>query len=210
MSNTPENNTSIPVSLENMDQPHKPAGLLNTATTDKQLRSRVRLFGNLLGNVLLANAGAKVYDAVEKLRVGFIALHKKEDSRKRARLMALIASLDEETLTQVVRAFSTYFSLVNVAEEASQLQLRRRQMRNGDELWIGSFDSALRGFIDLGMSAERLQTLLDRLAYIPVITAHPTEAKRRSILYALRRIFVTNEKLSDTRLGKLQRQAVMS
>ncbi len=187
----------------------KLAGLLNTASTDKQLRSRVKLFGNLLGNVLLANAGAKVYDAVEKLRVGFIELHKHEDSEKRTRLMALIASLDEETLSQVVRAFSTYFSLVNVAEEASQLQLRRRKLRKGSELWIGSFDCAIRAFIDIGMSAERMQTLLDRLAYIPVITAHPTEAKRRSILYALRRIFLTNEKLSDTRLGKVQRQKVI-
>jgi phosphoenolpyruvate carboxylase len=190
------------------DKP-KLAGLLNTATSDKQLRAKVKLLGRLLGNVLLSNAGPEVYDAVEKLRVGFIELHKKEDSKKRARLMTLIESLDEQTLTQVVRAFSTYFSLVNVAEEASQLQQRRRKMRMGDELWIGSFDSALRSFIDMGMSAERLQTLLDRLTYIPVITAHPTEAKRRSILYALRRIFLTNEKLSDTRLGKAQRQDVI-
>jgi len=205
------NNTLDPNSnnLEKSDV-IKLAGLLNTATTDKQLRAKVKLFGNLLGNVLLSSAGPKVYDAVEKLRVGFIELHKEEDEQKRARLMALIESLDEDTLTQVVRAFSTYFSLVNVAEEASQLQLRRRQIRKGDELWIGSFDSALRNFIDMGMSAERLQTLLDRLAYIPVITAHPTEAKRRSILYALRRIFLTNEKLSDTRLGKKQRQDVIS
>ncbi|NOR43739.1 MAG: phosphoenolpyruvate carboxylase, partial [Gammaproteobacteria bacterium] len=150
-----------------------------------------------------------VYDAVEKLRVGFIELHKEEDTQKREHLMALIASLDEETLTQVVRAFSTYFSLVNVAEEASQLQIRRHQIRDGECLWIGSFDSALRDFVDMDMSAERLQTLLDRLAYIPVITAHPTEAKRRSVLYALRRIFLTNEKLSDTRLGKGQRQEVI-
>jgi len=189
---------------------HKLAGLLNTASTDKQLRAKVKLFGNLLGNVLLADAGSKVYHAVEKLRTGFIELHKQDDSQKRMHLMALIESLDEETLTQVVRAFSTYFSLVNVAEEASQLQLRRRKIRKADKLWIGSFDSALRSFVDMGMSAERLQTLLDRLAYIPVITAHPTEAKRRSILYALRRIFLTNEKLSDTRLGKAQRQQVIN
>jgi len=207
MTNTQESNKK---NMGHQDAPHKLAGLLNTATTDKQLRARVKLFGNLLGNVLLSSAGAKVYDAVERLRVGFIELHKQEDSKKRERLMTLIDSLDEQTLTQVVRAFSTYFSLVNVAEEASQLQLRRRQMRKGGELWIGSFDSALRNFIDMGMSAERLQTLLDRMAYIPVITAHPTEAKRRSILFALRRIFLTNEKLNDTRLGKKQRQAVIN
>jgi len=212
MNNTLNSNSNNLNSTEASDKSEglKLAGLLNTTTTDKQLRARVKLFGNLLGNVLLSNAGPKVYDAVEKLRVGFIELHKEEDEHKRARLMALIESLDEDTLTQVVRAFSTYFSLVNVAEEASQLQLRRRQLRKGDELWIGSFDSALRNFIDMGMSAERLQTLLDRLAYIPVITAHPTEAKRRSILYALRRIFLTNEKLSDTRLGKAQRQNVIA
>ena len=125
----------------------KIAGLLNTASGDKQLRARVKLFGNLLGNVLLSQAGANVYAAVEKLRVGFIELHKKEDEMKRQRLMECIESLDENTLTQVVRAFSTYFSLVNVAEEASQLQQRRRQMRKGESLWIGSFDSALRDFI---------------------------------------------------------------
>ena len=211
MKNTAEPNSNKPenVNSSNNSSGGKLAGLLNTTTTDKQLRARVKLFGTLLGNVLLSNAGAKVYDAVEKLRIGFIELHKEEDAQKRAHLMTLIASLDEETLTQVVRAFSTYFSLVNVAEEASQLQQRRRQMRNGDDLWVGSFDSALRDFIDMDMSAERLQTLLDRLTYIPVITAHPTEAKRRSILYALRRIFLTNEKLSDTRLGKAQRQEVI-
>ncbi len=59
------------------------------------------------------------------------------------------------------------------------------------------------------MSAEQVQTLLDKLAYIPVITAHPTEAKRRSIMYALRRIFLTNEKLNDTRLGKEQRNGIL-
>jgi phosphoenolpyruvate carboxylase len=211
MNNTSGSGTARPEAspASNNKPANKLAGLLNTASTDQQLRSRVKLFGNLLGNVLLKNAGEKVYDAVEKLRIGFIELHKEEDASKRARLMALIESLDEATLTQVVRAFSTYFSLVNVAEEASQLQLRRRQMRKGNELWIGSFDSALRDFIDMGMSADRLQTLLNKLTYIPVITAHPTEAKRRSILYALRRIFLTNEKLNDTRLGKQQRQGVI-
>ncbi len=185
------------------------AGLLNTTSTDKQLRARVKLLGNLLGNVLLSQAGTGVYDAVERLRKGFIALHKKEDALKRQRLMALIESLDENTLTQVVRAFSTYFSLVNVAEEASQLRLRRQQMRAEQLLWRGSFDSVLNDFKTMGMSAERLQTLLDRLAYIPVITAHPTEAKPRTILYALRRIFLANEKLNDARLGKQQRQEVV-
>ena len=192
--------------------PLKAAGLLNTTSTDKQLRARVKLFGNLLGNVLLTHAGAKVYDAVERLRTGFISLHKANNPQKRARLMAIIEALDAKTLAQVVRAFSTYFSLVNIAEEASQHQQRRRQMRDkvkGGGLWRGSFDSVL-GELKLDkVNAEQMQALLNRLAYIPVITAHPTEAKRRSIMYALRRIFLTNEKLNDTRLSKPQRQGIL-
>ena len=186
------------------------AGLLNTQSIDKQLRARVKLFGHLLGNVLLSQAGARVYDAVEKLRTGFLSLRKEDNAARRARLMDLIESLDQNTLSQVVRAFSTYFSLVNVAEEASQLQQRRRMMRQKKKaLWRGSFDSALADFERMDMSAEQVQTLLDKLAYIPVITAHPTEAKRRSIMQALRRIFLTNEKLSDTRLGKEQRKGIL-
>ena len=185
------------------------AGLLNTQSIDKQLRARVKLYGHLLGNVLLSQAGAKIYDAVEKLRTGFISLRKEDNPAKRARLMALIESLDQNTISHVVRAFSTYFSLVNIAEEASQLQQRRRLVRQHKLLWRGSFDHALADFKEMGMSAEQLQSLLDKMAYIPVITAHPTEAKRRSILYALRRIFLTNEKLNDTRLGKSQRQDVI-
>jgi phosphoenolpyruvate carboxylase len=193
--------------------PPKAAGLLNTSSIDKQLRARVKLFGNLLGNVLLTQAGAKVYDAVERLRTGFISLHKVNNPQKRARLMAIIESLDTQTLAQVIRAFSTYFSLVNIAEEASQHQQRRRRMRDrgskGDGLWRGSFDSVLAELKRDDVNAEQMQELLNRLAYIPVITAHPTEAKRRSIMYALRRIFLTNEKLNDTRLGKAQHHDII-
>ena len=188
------------------------AGLLNSASGDKELRTRVKLFGNLLGNVLLSQAGVKVYDAVEKLRTGFISLHKTDNPKKRARLMALIKSLDSQTLTQVVRAFSTYFSLVNIAEEASQHQQRRRQLKlkKNDPLWRGSFDSVFADLMNMGMTAEQLQNLMDRLAYMPVITAHPTEAKRRSILFALRRIFLTNEKLNDKGLSKTQKQKIIN
>ncbi|MCW8829959.1 MAG: phosphoenolpyruvate carboxylase, partial [Gammaproteobacteria bacterium] len=152
-------------------------------------------------------AGAKVYDSVEKLRLGFIDLHKKDDEKKRAQMMSMIESLDAETLAQVVRAFSTYFSLVNIAEEASQHQQRREQLKHRTTeniLWVGSFDSALANFKDLEMNPAQLQNLLNRLAYIPVITAHPTEAKRRSVLYALRRIFLANEKLNDLDLNPAQ------
>lgn len=170
--------------------------------SDKQLRARVKLLGRLLGNVLRVQAGSHVFAAVETLRRGYLSLQEQESPRKRARLDALISKLDPDTLTHVVRAFSTYFSLVNLAEEASQHQQRRQQVRKGGPLWVGSFDHTLRAFHAQGITAEQLQSLLDKLHYMPVFTAHPTEAKRRTLMEGLRRIFLTSEKLDDPRLGE--------
>jgi len=171
---------------------------------DKKLRARVKLFGNLLGNVINNLAGAHVYEAVEKLRKGYISLRKTDNPKKRAQLMAFIETLDADTLTQVVRAFSIYFSLINIAEEDYQHLHRREQVFNGKSLWQGSFDNTLEEFRLDGMDASQVQDLLDQLAYIPVFTAHPTESKRRSVMNALRRIFLLNDKLNDVRIGKIQ------
>jgi phosphoenolpyruvate carboxylase len=177
--------------------------------SDKELRERVRLFGNLLGNILHAQAGERVFVAVETLRKGYLTLHGKENVRKRQQLAEFISELDPETLTHVVRAFSTYFSLVNIAEEAYQHRQRRLQVRAGGPLWTGSFDATLREFHDQDISAQQLQAVLERLAYIPVITAHPTESKRRTIMEALRRIFVTSERLDDPRVGPNERDEII-
>jgi phosphoenolpyruvate carboxylase len=177
--------------------------------TDAQLRARVKLFGNLLGNVLKTQEDGHVLAAVEALRKGFIRLRKRDDPRIRLQLEKLIGALDVETLTHVVRAFSTYFSLVNLAEESYQHHIRRAQVYSGGPLWKGSFDATLREFHAQGISAAQLQTLLDKAAYIPVLTAHPTESKRRTIMEHLRHIFLTGEQLDDPRTGKEQRKELI-
>ena len=175
---------------------------------DKALRSRVKLFGNLLGNVLRDQESGRVLIAVETLRKGYIRLYKKESPKKRKQLSGFIRKLDPTMLTHVVRAFSTYFSLVNIAEEAFQHQQRRRIVRTNGPLWRGSFDSTIREFKERGITPAELQTLLDSLAYIPVMTAHPTESKRRTIMETLRRIFLSSEQLDDPRLSKRERDEV--
>jgi len=181
---------------------------LQTPINDKALRSRVKLFGTLLGNVLRKLAGQDIYDAVEKLRTGYISLSKVENPRKRQQLIKFIESLDADTLVQVVRAFSTYFSLVNIAEEAFHHQERRDQVRSNKQLWQGSFDATFTEFKDQNLTAEQVQDLLNQTTYIPVFTAHPTESKRRTIMLALRRIFITNEHLNDSRLNKAQKEDI--
>jgi len=169
---------------------------------DKELRSRVKLFGNLLGNVIRQHAGEEILEAVETLRKGYIKLRKEDNPRRRKTLRKYIEQLESSDLSQVLRAFSIYFSLVNIAEESFMHQQRRRQVRSNAPLWTGSFSNTITKFMINGISADELQSLLDRLAYIPVFTAHPTESKRRTNMEILRRIFVTSEQLQDKNLGK--------
>ncbi|MDD3518252.1 MAG: phosphoenolpyruvate carboxylase [Chromatiales bacterium] len=172
---------------------------------DKELRASVKLLGTLLGNILRRHAGPQVYAAVEALRKGYLSQRKEDNPVRRRRLMRLIARMDAATLEQVIRAFSTYFSLVNIAEEDFLHRLRRRQVSDGGPLWVGSFGHTVQQFHEQGIPAEALQHLLDRLCYMPVFTAHPTEARRRTIMEAQRRIFVTLDRLNDPRLGRGER-----
>jgi len=172
------------------------------AIGDKALRTRVKLFGNLLGKVLQQQAGSDVLEAVETLRKGYISLRKKESIFKRRSINSMMEKLDANTLNHVIRAFSLYFSLVNIAEEAYQHRQRRQILRGGGPLWQGSFDEALRQFKDEGITIEQIQELLGQITYSPVFTAHPTESKRRTILENLRRIFVVSEELNNPTLGK--------
>ena len=176
---------------------------------DKELRSHVRLFGNLLGNVLRNQEDGKVLAAVEALRKGHIRLRKEDNPRLRAQLARMIDRLDPDILSHVIRAFNVYFSLVNIAEQTFQHRQRRRSVSAGGPLWEGSFDHTLRGFRDQELGYQQLQELLDQTRYIPVFTAHPTESRRRTVMQALRRIFVSSERLAQGRLSKEQRGEII-
>ena len=186
-----------------------PLTKIMSTSQDKQLRSRVKLFGNILGKVLLEHAGKDVFSAVETLRKGHISLRKKSDAARRRRLDKLVASLEPETTEHVVRAFSIYFSLVNIAEEEFHHKQRSREVGPKGFTWNGSFFNALNGFQKEDINTEQLQALLNQSAYIPVFTAHPTESKRRTVMEAIRRIYVISDQLNEPRLSKIQKENVV-
>lgn len=166
---------------------------------DRELRKRIRLLSVLLARVLKAQAAPETFQTLQELRLGFASLREKDEPNLRQHLMETLHGLPPETLGQMVRACQLYFNLANSAEEAFQLKLRREQSEKGKNFWKGSFRDTLMQFHDDGMSRTELQTLLDHLHYQPVLTAHPTEAKRRTIIEALRKIFVSIEQLDDPR-----------
>ncbi|TVP80038.1 phosphoenolpyruvate carboxylase [Thioalkalivibrio sp.] len=176
---------------------------------DKELRARVRLFGDLLGRVIRRLEGDDVFHAVETLRKGFVSLRKREDPRLRQRMMRCIVHQEPETTERIIRAFSIYFSLVNIAEEDLFYRWRRAEVSSGDPLWIGSFDRTLRELRAEGVTAAELEKLLSELSYTPVFTAHPTEARRRTTMQNQRRVFQTADRLNNPRIGAAERKLLI-
>ena len=159
---------------------------------DRRLRTRVKLLGSLLGDVIKEQSGAHVFRAVEHLRRGFVSLKKREDDEKRRRLLRYIDKLDLATVGQVIRAFSIYFSLVNVAEEMARHQRFSHAMRAREKgRKGGSLEGALAILKENEIGAADVAKLFEKLCYIPVFTAHPTESKRRTILQLQERILHT-------------------
>ncbi len=174
--------------------------------SDKELRSRVKLLGKLVGNVLLKHERPEVFHAVESLRTGFIQLRKRDSEVRRKALVKLINGLEPAVISQVVRAFTLYFNLVNIAEEDYLHRLRRNSVQQeGHATWVGSFHHTLEEFKDQGISVEQLQTMCDRLLYKPVFTAHPTESRRRTIMDHQREVFKIIDRLTDPRLSQFDR-----
>jgi phosphoenolpyruvate carboxylase len=165
------------------------------------LALEVRLLGSLLGQVITEQAGTPIYDLVERLRLAAIAFRKDDDPAVRDRLEAELDALELEDAEAVITAFSLYFQLVNLAEARARIRtLRRRERAARDGLLDDSVAEAIHRLRRAGRSDADLDAALERLRVTPVLTAHPTEARRRTALIALRRCAVLLERLDDPRL----------
>ena len=176
---------------------------------DKELSKRIRLLDAMLSEVLEQQADPDVAHIVRQLQQNFTKLNQQHKTEWMQHLFELINPLPPEKISAVVRAFNLYFSLVNIAEESYGLALRKQQAEVGGHYWQGSFHDTLLTFKESGISPSQLQPLLNELLYLPVMTAHPTEAKRQSVKGALRNIFVSHEKLEDKHLKSTLRQEAL-
>ncbi len=180
--------------------PAEPQGIRAVVDQDEvyenELLKRVRLLGSLLGNVIKEQAGEAIFELVETLRFGFVRLHEQEELKRRAELEDMIAALNPQQLTHVIRAFNLYFFLFNAAEEQFLHEQRERNT------WSGSFYECFSKLKAQGMSAAELETFLQGISYTPVLTAHPTESRRQSVQEILRKIFNNLQKISTPELAQ--------
>lgn len=176
---------------------------------DRALQKRERQLNQMLLRVLKRELPRTVYETLGRLRKGFVELREHPDLAQQQTLEKMIDALPPEAMAQIIRAFNLHFSLANIAEEVTQLQLRRHQAQRRTHMWPGSFHDTMLDLKQRGVSATALQPLLDRLCFLPVLTAHPSEAKRRTIKGALRNIFLSMEDLEDPRNQGMYRDEVL-
>ncbi|WP_411333121.1 phosphoenolpyruvate carboxylase [Metabacillus indicus] len=153
------------------------------------LRRDVKFLGNMLGDVLVHQGGHPLLEMVEKIREMTKSLRSHADESIYADLKAEISTLDPELRKQVIRAFAVYFHLVNIAEQNHRIRRRREyQFQEDSGKQPGSLEHAVASLKENGVSSEVIQQLLKTISLELIITAHPTEATRRSVLEIHKRI----------------------
>ncbi len=158
------------------------------ADPHKPLRDDVRLMGELLGDTLRTHEGEGVYQTVERVR----ALAKRARSGHNgqlAELAALLAELPIDTAFTVARAFAHFLNLANIAEQHHRIRRRRAYLRDREaQPQRGSCQETFSRLIGDGITPERLWEAVRTLRIQLVLTAHPTEVVRRTLLYKYNRI----------------------
>ncbi len=154
------------------------------------LSEQIHRLGDLLGETLIEQEGRALFERVEEVR-HLAKAHRAGDAAAGAHLLARIESLPLPEARGVVKAFAAYFQLVNLAEEEERVRILRRRARESQdrgEPMGETIAAAVRRLREEGVSAAEMQALVSRLLVMPVFTAHPTEAKRRTVLTKLSRI----------------------
>ena len=179
---------------------------MNLTSDDKELRQGIQLLTSAFKRVLTIEAEADISNSTNKLQKKFVEFLRNINPNQQLILQETFENLPPESISGVVRVFNHYFSLLNIAEESFYLKQRRQQQDK--QFWSGSFHHTLQLFKESGLSADKLQLLLNQLLYLPVMTAHPTEAKRRTVKGALRNVFLSHELLTDQRPKGFRRNDV--
>ena len=187
MKNTPSLSDAVPTRAE---------------TADAALRADIRRLGHQLGDTLIRQHGKDLLDTVEEVR------HLAQRLRQNAapagvttELTDLLAGLDGDRAIHLVRAFTVYFHLANIAEQEHRIEdLNVGGTRSGS-----LFGKTVSNLLEAGVTASEIGTLVNRADFRPVFTAHPTEASRRSILNKLATIADLLKARGDARSTEIER-----
>lgn len=149
---------------------------------DLPLREDIRLLGRMLGDTLREQEGESTYALVENIRQTAIRFRREQDPKARQELDTILNQLSNKATVAVVRAFSYFSQLSNIAEDIHHNRRRRAHLCAGSPPQAGSVALALDRVLSNGADGAALAKFFAKAVVSPVLTAHPTEVQRRSIL----------------------------
>ncbi len=152
------------------------------SSKDAPLRDDIRLLGRILGDTLREQEGEETFELIENVRRAAVRFRKTQDDRDRDQLERVLDALSPEETLLVVRAFSYFSQLTNIAEDLHHNRRRRAHMKAGSPPQEGSMQLVLDHVQEKKLDAAAVQAFFDKALISPVLTAHPTEVQRKSIL----------------------------
>ena len=155
---------------------------------DLPLKEDIRLLGRLLGDTVREQEGAEAFEIVERIRRNSVAFHRDNDAAARAELEGMLDALSTDETMMVVRAYSYFSHLANIAEDLHHIRRSRAHRIAGSAPREGSLPYALRRSDEAGVAPAALADFFDTSLIVPVLTAHPTEVQRKSVLDTERKI----------------------
>lgn len=191
-----------------MNETATPRERFTAAPEDAPLRADVRVLGRLVGEVITEQCGESFFHVVESVRRHAIGRRRGETDAA-AQLTARLHSLETGDAARLVRAFATYFQVVNLAEEVHRIRRLRERQRSGESPEMEGLVEAFRQLREAGFGLRELEALLDDVVIEPVFTAHPTEATRRTILEKQQRIIRSLTDRLDSSLTPAEERAAI-
>jgi len=149
---------------------------------DTRLRNDIRLLGRILGDTVRDQEGADVFDLVERIRQTSIRFHRDNDKPARRELELILDSMSTSQTVRIVRAFSYFSHLANIAEDQNNIRQMRARSKAGETPPPGSLALTLSHARTAGFSASDLRKFFAGALASPVLTAHPTEVRRKSTI----------------------------
>src|SRR6266481_6138128 len=149
---------------------------------DAHLREDIRLLGRILGDTVRDQEGADVFDLVERIRQTSIRFHRDEDRLARRELESILDSMSISETVRIVRAFSYFSHLANIAEDQNNIRQMRARTGPGGAPRASVLAQTLSHARAAGISAADLRKFFRDAQVSPVLTAHPTEVRRKSTM----------------------------
>ena len=182
-----------------MVKPPKSESSKRARSNERPLVEDIRLLGRILGEVIREQEGVAVFELIEQIRALSVAFRRDADTAADKTLKKLIKGLSSDQTVSVIRAFTYFSHLANLAEDRHHIRRRAFHERAG-QTQEGSIEVALSRLREAGISAQSITDTLATSFVSPVLTAHPTEVQRKSILDAERAIAELLSQRDDIRL----------